>query len=179
MSLPLITRDNFLTLAKLLQWLNRNFLEKYDVVVAVILQSKPSFVGTRPALRFEIELLVGHGLSLGIVRDFYAIQFDDGVRAIERDDHSVPLGAGLTGKGQGFGEGVKCSGDVILVLVGSFGVVVDLDFVAVVNGHPGFARLDGDTNEPAGIVVIFTHAINNLDAPTPPFPAGPIEKAHS
>src|SRR4249920_1070171 len=120
MSLSLITRDNFLTLAKLLQRLNRNFFKKYDVVVAVILQPKPSFVGTPPALRFEIELLVGHGLSFGIVRDFYAIQFDDGVRTIECDDHTVPLRAGLTGEGQRFGKGVKCSGDVILVLVGSF-----------------------------------------------------------
>src|SRR5208283_5036099 len=175
MSLSLITRDNFLTSAKLPQRLNRNFLENYDVVVAVILQPNPSFVGARATLRLEIELLVGNRLTLGIVRNLYAVQFDDGVRTIESDDHGVPFGAGFAGEGQGLGEGVQGSRDVVFILAGSFRMIVDLDFVAIVNGHPGFARLDGDANEHAGIVVIVAHAINDLDAAISHFPSCPVE----
>src|SRR4249920_2341350 len=103
MSLSLNTRDNFLTMAKLLQRLHCNFFEKDDVVVAVILQPKPTFDGTSATLRFEIKLLVGNGLSFGVVRNLDAIDFDEGMRTIKGDDHGVPLGTGFSGEGQRLG----------------------------------------------------------------------------
>src|SRR5271165_1660237 len=73
MILSLIAEDELRTLPMLLQWLQVNFLEKYNVVVAVVLQANPSFVRTRAALRFEIELLVRDRLSFGVVRNLHAV----------------------------------------------------------------------------------------------------------
>src|SRR5256885_10185714 len=126
-----------------LQRLKSDFFEHDDVVVAVILEAEPAFVGTRAVLGLEIEFAFGHGLALGVIGDFDAVEEDDGVRAIERDFHGVPFGAGLAGFGERLGEGIERAGDVIFVFVRSFGMIIDLDFIAVVDGHPGFARFDG------------------------------------
>ena len=58
-------------------------------------------------------------------------------------------------------------------------MIVDLDFVAVVDGHPFLARLDGDANEDAGIVVEIAHLVDHADAAVGELAAGPIEKAHA
>src|SRR5882762_2485776 len=68
---------------------------------------------------------------------------------------------------------------MVVVLVGFFWFVVDLHFVAVVDGHPLFARLDGNTNEYSGIVVVIAHFENDADAAVAEFSAGPIEEAHA
>src|SRR5690242_8263475 len=129
--------------ANLLQRLNGDLFEEDDVVVAVILEAEPAFVGARAALRLEIKFAFGYGLAFGVVGDFYAVENDDGVRPVERDFHGVPLGAGLARFGERLGEGIERTGDVIFVFLRGFGMVVDLNFVAVMNGHPFFARLDG------------------------------------
>src|SRR5438309_9189882 len=58
-------------------------------------------------------------------------------------------------------------------------MIVDLDFVAVVDGHPFLARLDGDANEDAGIVVEIAHLVDHADAAIGELAAGPVEKAHA
>jgi hypothetical protein len=58
---------------KLLQGLDADFFEKDDVVVAVILQADPTFVGAAAALRFEIKFAFGDRLALGVVGDLLAI----------------------------------------------------------------------------------------------------------
>src|SRR5580704_15925931 len=82
---------------------DRDFLEKHDVVVAVILQADIAFEWTRPSLRLKAERLGTHGLTFGVIRYFDAIQKDDGMRTVQRDLHRVPLGAGFAGPGQSFG----------------------------------------------------------------------------
>src|SRR5207245_4014551 len=127
---------------------------KDDVVVAVILQADVTLVGARATLGLEIEFFRRNGLAFCVIGDSGAVEDDDRARAIERDEHGVPFGAGLAGPRQRLGERVKCGGHVILVLVGFFGLVVNLHLVAVVDRHPGFAGLDGDANEDAGVVVV-------------------------
>src|SRR5271156_2083688 len=100
--------------------LRADFLEKYDVVVAVILQSDVAFVGTPSALRLEIEFFVGHRLAFGVVGDLYAVEFDDGVRAIEGDEPRIPFGAGLAGFGHRLGQRIERAGYVIVVFLGQF-----------------------------------------------------------
>ena len=56
-----------------LQRLHRDFLEKHDVVVAVILQPDITVVRARTALRFEVKFPLGHGIAFGVVRHFHAI----------------------------------------------------------------------------------------------------------
>src|SRR5262249_34551223 len=60
------------------QWLNTDFLEKHNIVVAVVLQANPTLVRPRASLWFKIEFAGRHWLTLGIVGHFYSIQFDDG-----------------------------------------------------------------------------------------------------
>src|SRR5947207_15882393 len=79
----------------LMQRLDADFLEKDDVVVAVILEADVALVGASAPLRFEIEFALGNGLALGVVGDVYIVQEDHGVGAVQCDDHSVPFGAGL------------------------------------------------------------------------------------
>ena len=88
-------------------------------------------------------------------------------------------GPGLPGLAERLGEGIESAGDVILVFAGSFRMVVDLHFVAVVDGHPFLARLDGNANEDAGIVVVVAHFVDDADSAIADFTAGPIEKAHA
>src|SRR5438552_19140753 len=58
-------------------------------------------------------------------------------------------------------------------------MIVDLNFVAIVNGHPLFARLDRNTNEDAGVVVRVAHFENYTDAAVADFAAGPVQKSHA
>ena len=156
-----------------------DFFEEDDVVVAVILQADVAFVGAAAVLRFEIEFAIGHGAAFGVVGDADAVDLDDGARAVERDDHRVPLGAGLAGRGQRLGERIERAGDVILVFLRIFGLIVDLDFVAVVDGHPGLARLDGNADEDAGVVVVVAHFVDDLDAAVAEFFFRPVEQTHA
>src|SRR5712692_1858717 len=144
--------------------LQRYFLEENDVVVAVILQAHVAFVGAAATLGLEVKLFLGNWLAFGVVGDFHIVEYYDGMRAVESDEHGVPLRAGLARTGERLGEGVERASDVVIVFLGIFGLIVDLDFVTVVDGHPGLARLDGDADEDAGIVVVVTHFVNNANA---------------
>src|SRR5256885_11099257 len=163
----------------LLQRLNGDFFEHDDVVVAVILEAEPAFVGTGAVLGLEIEFAFGNRLALGVIGDLYAVEEDDRVRAIERDFHGVPLRAGLAGFGERLGEGIERAGDVVVVFVGSFGMIVDLNFIAVVDGHPWFARFDGNADVNAGVVVEVAHFENDAEFAFADFSTGPIGEAHA
>ena len=58
-------------------------------------------------------------------------------------------------------------------------MIVNLDFVAVMNGHPFFAGLDGNPNEDAGIVVDVAHFVDDADTAVAELSAGPVEEAHA
>src|SRR5258708_19260971 len=58
-------------------------------------------------------------------------------------------------------------------------MVVNLDFVTVVNRHPFLARLEGDANEDTGIIVEIAHLVDDADAAVAELAAGPIEQAHA
>ena len=88
-------------------------------------------------------------------------------------------GPGLAGLGKRLGQRIERAGDVVLVFVGGFGVVVDLHFVAVVDGHPGLARLDGNADEYAGVVVLVTHLEDHADDAVADRAGGPIEQPHA
>ena len=101
----------------LFQRLDADFLEKDDVVVAVILEADVALVGASAPLRFEIEFALGNRLALGVVGGFYIVQEDHGVRAVQCDDHGVPLGTGLARLGEGLGERIQRAGNVIFVFI--------------------------------------------------------------
>src|SRR6266480_2070618 len=149
---------------RLFQRLNAYFLEKDDVVVAVILQADIALVGARAMLRLEIEFALRNGLAFGVVGDRDVVKDDDGVRTIERDDHGIPLWTGFTRLGERLGQRIKRASDVIVVFIGRFGVVVNLDFVAVVDRHPLLARFEGNANENAGIIIEVAHLVDHADA---------------
>src|SRR6266849_2441364 len=135
--------------SKLFQRLNADFLEKDDVVIAVILEADVALERARAMLRLEIEFALGDGLAFGVVSDGDVVKHHDGARSIEGDEHGVPLGAGLAGFGERLGERVERASDMIIVFVRILGMIVNLDLVAVVDGHPLFAGLDGNANEDA------------------------------
>src|ERR1700730_8289857 len=91
----------------LTEWLQSYFLEKDDVVVAVILQAHVAFVGATATLRLEVKFFLGNGLVLRGVGDIDVVEDDHGVRAVESDEHGVPLGAGLAGAGQRLGQRIE------------------------------------------------------------------------
>ena len=68
---------------------------------------------------------------------------------------------------------------MVVVFFRILGLIVNLHFVAVVDGHPFFARLDGNANEDAGIVIVVAHFVNDADAAVAEFAGGPVEKAHA
>src|ERR1700731_5388208 len=74
---------------------------------------------------------------------------------------------------------MKRAGNVILVFVRSFGMVVNLDFIAVVDGHPFLARFEGDANEDTGIIVEVAHLVDDANAAIGELAAGPVEQAHA
>src|ERR1700734_942764 len=65
-----------------LQRLDCHFLEKYDVVVAVVLQSDPAKTRPRPALRFEVKFAVRHRIAVFIIRDLNAVEHNNRARTI-------------------------------------------------------------------------------------------------
>src|SRR6266853_5133541 len=164
---------------KLSQRLDADLFEKHNIVVAVILQADVALVGANTMLRLEIELAFGDGLAFGVVGDGDIVENNGGVRTVKGDDHGVPLGPGLAGFGEGLGQRIKRAGNVIFVFVGSFGMVVNLDFVAVVNGHPFLARFEGDANEDSGIVVEVAHFVDDANAAIGKLAPGPVEQAHA
>ena len=83
----------------------------------MILQTEPAFVGTAAALRLKIKFALGNRLTLGVVGHFRAVELDDGVRAIEGNDHGVPFGTGLARFCERFGERVERAGNVVIVFV--------------------------------------------------------------
>jgi hypothetical protein len=54
-----------------------------------------------------------------------------------------------------------------------------LDLIAVVDGHPFFARLDGDADKDARIVVGIAHFEDNSNSAIADFAARPIEQTHA
>src|SRR5580704_16711409 len=99
-----------------LQHLERNFFEKYDVILTVILEADVAFLRTRPTFRLKREFLGWHRIALGELRHFHPVQHDGRVRAIQRDFHGVPLRPGFTRMGQRLGHRIQRSSDVIVIL---------------------------------------------------------------
>src|SRR5258708_4117154 len=58
-------------------------------------------------------------------------------------------------------------------------MVVDLHLVAVVHGHPLFARLDRNADEDSGVVVLVAHPEDYADGAVADRPCGPVEQAHA
>ena len=49
----------------------------------------------------------------------------------------------------------------------------------MVDGHPFVARLEGDADEDAGVVVLVAHAEDDVHAAIADGSAGPVEQAHA
>src|SRR5271165_663265 len=58
-------------------------------------------------------------------------------------------------------------------------MVIDLHLVAVVHRHPGLARLDGDADEDAGVVVLVHHLVDDAEGAVAHRAGGPVEQAHA
>src|SRR5215475_2743364 len=58
-------------------------------------------------------------------------------------------------------------------------MIVDLNLVTIVNGHPFFTWFDRNADENAGIVVHIAHFKCNAELAFADFAAGPVEKAHA
>ncbi len=157
----------------------RDFLEEDYVVIAVVLQANVAVGWPWAALRFEIEFLFGHGLALGVVGDFDVVDCDNRARAIERDLHGVPLGAGFARFSKRFSERIKSAGDVVFVFIAGFGVIVDLHFVAIVDGHPRFGGSKGDAYEDPRVVIFVAHFVDDSDDAITELRFGPIEEPHA
>src|SRR6267154_6635288 len=162
-----------------MQRLQCNFFEEHDVVVAVILQAHVTFVGASATLRLKVKFLFWNRLAFDVVGDLRIVEDNDGVWAIQRNDHGVPLGARLAGTGERLSEGIQRAGNVIFVFLGIFRLIVDLHFVAVVHRHPRLARLDGNANIDAGIVVVIAHLEYNANSAVTKFAGRPIEKSYA
>ncbi len=68
---------------------------------------------------------------------------------------------------------------MVFVFIAGFRVVVNLDFVAVVHGHPRFGRGDGDAHEDSGVIVFIAHFVDDANDAIAELGFGPIEKAHA
>src|SRR6202022_4044496 len=88
----------------LLQDPDRDFLEKHNVVIAVVLQADVTLLRARSALRFKFEFLGRHRSSLSEISDSHAVQHHNRVRPIESDFHGVPLRPGFARTSQRLGE---------------------------------------------------------------------------
>ena len=65
------------------------------------------------------------------------------------------------------------------VVFATLGVVVDLDLVAVVDGHPFLARLHGNANEHARVIVFISHPEDHVESAILDRAGGPIEQSHA
>src|SRR6267154_4908920 len=57
-------------------------------------------------------------------------------------------------------------------------MIVNLHFIAIVDGHPFPARLYKDSNEDAGIVIEVAHLVDHTDAAITQLALSPIQQAH-
>src|SRR5215475_2019536 len=140
----------------------------------MVLQSHPALVRPAAPLRFEIKFLLWDRLPLGVVSDLDTIQNDDSMRPIECDLHRVPLGPGLAWTRQRLGQRVKASCYVIVVFIGLFWFIIDLDFIAVMHWHPLFAGLDRNPDEHSRIGVVIPHLEDNADLTITHLACGPV-----
>src|SRR5580704_3939332 len=159
------------------QHLNCDFLEEYYVIVAVILQADVAVLRARSTFGLKLKLLWRNRIALGEIGDLYTVQHDNRVRAVQSNFHGVPFRSRFAGSRQWLGERVEHPGNVILVF--ALRHIIDLDFVAIVHRHPGLARLDGNANEDAGVVIFVSHLIDHADHAVAQFSARPIEQAHA
>ena len=58
-------------------------------------------------------------------------------------------------------------------------MVIDLHFVAVIDGHPLFPRLNRNAYEDSGIVVRIAHAVDDAKGAVAELLTRPIEKSHA
>src|SRR5260370_33190510 len=58
-------------------------------------------------------------------------------------------------------------------------MIVNMHLVAVVDGHPFFAGLDGNANDHARVVIVIAHLIDHTNYTIAHLSAGPVEQAHA
>src|SRR5262249_48205795 len=145
----------------------------------MVLQSDVAFVRTGTPLRFEFEFPLGNRLAFGVVSHLDAIHNNRRFRSVQRDFHGVPFRTGLPRTRQRLSQGIKRSGDVVVVFVRFLWLVINLNFVPIMNWHPFFTRLDRNSYEDSGVVVVVTHLENYPDYTIAKLSAGPIKQAHS
>src|SRR5215469_9931201 len=160
--------------AVLSQWLQRDFFEEDNVLIAVILQTDEAFRRPQAPFRLVGGFLRRYFLTLAIVGDLYIIHHDNGARAVQGNEHGVPFWPGLAWTSESLGQRVQHSGDVIVIRI-----IVDLHLIAVVHWHPRFARLDGDADKHTGIVVLIAHFVGDTNATIATLSSGPIQQAHA
>src|ERR1700674_3034871 len=129
------------------QFFQGNFLEENNVVVAVILQAKIAFEGPWPTLWFKIKFPIWYRIAFGIVRNFHSVENHDAVRTVQSYLHRVPLRSRLAGLSEGLRQSIARAGDVVVVLVRGFGMIVNLHIIPVLDADPllaGFHRNPSD-----------------------------------
>src|SRR5437870_953751 len=67
---------------------------------------------------------------------------------------------------------------MVVVLVGLLGLVIDLDLVTIVHGHPGFARLNRNADKDTRVVVVIAHLVDHANIAIPQLAARPIQQTH-
>src|SRR5579872_1183574 len=163
----------------LLQRFNGYFLEEHDVVVAMVLQTEITEVGPWTALRFEVKLALRDRVAVLVVRNFHAVQHDDGARAVQRDVHGVPLGPRFPSFSHRLRQRIQHAGGMVFIFFRGLRMVIDLYFKAVVHWHPLFPRLEGNADEYAGIVVFIAHLVDDVDGAVADLAASPVEQSHA
>src|ERR1700739_1103013 len=68
---------------------------------------------------------------------------------------------------------------MVVVFVAALGMVVDLDFVSAVDGHPGFCGFGWYTDEYPGVIVLVLHLVHHFDFAIGHGTDGGIEKPHT
>src|SRR5881396_1666450 len=59
------------------------------------------------------------------------------------------------------------------------GVVINLDFITVVDRHPLLARFERDADENARIVILVAHSEDHTNGAVAEFASHPVEQAHT
>src|ERR1035438_5993174 len=165
----------------LLERLDGNFLEEYDVVVAVILQPEIAQSRTRATLRLEAELPLRHGIAFLIVRHLDSVQHHDRAWTIQRDLHRVQLRPRFPCLRQRFSQRVEHAGGVGIVFgrSGALRVIIDLYLVTIVHRHPLFPGLERNADEDTGVVIFIAHPVDHAHHAIADRAAGPVEQAHA